>query len=65
MKWSDDMANASQDHVTDIGPKGLVQHDSANGRMGVKERIRKYGNLISCYGENLSFHCEDAIEVML
>lgn len=33
--------------------------------MGVKERLRKYGNLISCYGENLSFHCQEAIEVML
>ena len=27
--------------------------------------MRKYGNVISCYGENLSFHCDDAKEVMI
>ena len=34
-------------------------------KTGVKERLRKYGNIISCYGENLSFHCEDAKETLL
>jgi uncharacterized protein YkwD len=33
--------------------------------MTVKDRLRKYGNVVSCYGENLSFHCEDAKEVMI
>ena len=31
----------------------------------MKERLRKYGNVVSCYGENLSFHCDDAKEVMI
>lgn len=31
----------------------------------MKERLRKYGNVVSCYGENLSFHCEEAKEVMI
>ena len=65
MRWVEDVANAAKDHTEDIGPKGLIQHDSSNGRTGVKERLRKYGNVISCYGENLSFHCEDAKEVMI
>lgn len=56
---------SAKDHSDDIGPKGLIQHDSSNGRTGVKERLRKYGNVVSCYGENLSFHCEDAKEVMI
>ena len=56
---------SAKDHADDIGPKGLIQHDSSNGRTGVKERLRKYGNVVSCYGENLSFHCEDAKEVMI
>jgi hypothetical protein len=43
----------------------LIQHDSSNGKMTVKDRLRKYGNVVSCYGENLSFHCEDAKEVMI
>ena len=27
--------------------------------------MRKYGNVVSCYGENLSFHCDEAKEVLL
>ena len=65
LKWCEEVGLASQDHTEDIGPKGLIQHDSSNGRTGVKERLRKYGNVVSCYGENLSFHCEEAKEVMI
>ena len=65
LKWSDQISKAASDHVADIGPKGLIQHDSSNGKTGVKERLRKYGNVVSCYGENLSFHCEEAKEVLI
>ena len=65
LRWSVDIAKASKDHAEDIGPRGLIQHDSSNGRTGVKERLRKYGQIVSCYGENLSFHCEEAKEVMI
>lgn len=27
--------------------------------------MRKYGNVVSCYGENLSFHCDDELEILL
>mgnify|MGYP007117155667 FL=1 len=43
----------------------MIQHDSSDGKTGVKERLRKYGNVVSCYGENLSFHCDEAQEVMI
>ena len=65
MAWSEEISMASKKHVEDIGPRGLIQHDSSNGSTGVKERMRQYGNIVSCYGENLSFHCEDAKEVMI
>ena len=65
LRWCAEIAQASKDHATDIGPKGLIQHDSSDGKSGVKERLRKYGNVVSCYGENLSFHCEEAKEVMI
>lgn len=65
LRWMEEVGNAARDHAEDIGPKGLIQHDSSDGRTGVKERMRKYGNIVSCYGENLSFHCEDATEVMI
>ena len=64
LRWCEEIATASKDHAKDIGPKGLIQHDSTDGK-GVKERLRKYGNVISCYGENLSFHCDDAKEVIM
>ena len=50
--------------MQDIGPKGLVQHESSDGT-SVKERLKKYGKIVTCYGENLSFHCETAMEVIL
>lgn len=65
LRWCDEIAQASKDHASDIGPKGLIQHDSSDGKTGVKERLRKYGNVVSCYGENLSFHCDEAKEVMI
>lgn len=65
LRWCAEVAAAAKDHCDDIGPRGLIQHDSSNGRSGVKERLRKYGNIVSCYGENLSFHCDDAKEVMI
>ena len=65
LRWADAISKASADNIKDIGPKGLIQHDSSDGRTGVKERLRKYGNVVSCYGENLSFHCDDAKEVLI
>jgi len=65
LKWVEHISKACADHVNDIGSKGLIQHDSSDGKTGVKERLRKFGNVVSCYGENLSFHCDDAKEVMM
>ena len=59
------MSKATKDHVKDIGPKGLIQHDSSDSKSNVKDRLRKYGNVVSCYGENLSFYCQEAKEVLL
>jgi hypothetical protein len=49
--------------VEDTGPKGLLTHESSTGS-SVKERFQKYGKVINCYGENLSFHCDQAAEVL-
>jgi len=57
----------------DIGPKGMVTHTSSekindgNGEReaNAKDRLKKHGSIISCYGENLSFHCVDAKEVLM
>ena len=64
LRWGTELAKAARDHVVDIGQKGLVQHESSDGTP-VKERLKRYGKIVTCYGENLSFHCETAIEVVL
>lgn len=64
MRWNEELYTAAREHVQDIGPKGLVQHESSDGTT-VKERLKKYGKIVTCYGENLSFHCETAMEVVL
>lgn len=64
LRWNEELYTAAREHVTDIGPKGLVQHESSDGT-SVKERLKRYGKIVTCYGENLSFHCETAMEVIL
>ena len=62
-KWNEYLAQAAKNHVEDTGAKGLLQHESSEGK-SVKERFSKYGKFISCYGENLSFSCETAEEIV-
>ena len=39
LRWNEELGRASRDHVIDIGPKGLVQHESSDGT-SVKERLK-------------------------
>lgn len=64
LKWHNELYTAARQHVVDIGPKGLVQHESSDGT-SVKERLKRFGKIVTCYGENLSFHSETAMEVIL
>lgn len=64
LNWHQDLFLAAKQHVNDTGPKGLVQHESSDGTT-VKERLKKFGKIVTCYGENLSFHTETAMEVVL
>ncbi len=64
LKWHNELYVAARHHVNDIGPRGLVQHESSDST-SVKERLKKYGKIVTCYGENLSFHSETALEVLL
>ena len=63
LKFSPEMLEASKAHVEDIGPLGLMTHNSSDGS-STKERLNKHGNIISCYGESLSFQCTDAREAL-
>lgn len=59
------MGEASKSHTLDIGPKGLISHVSTKDDADPKTRLHKFGSVINCYGESLSFHCITAKEVML
>jgi hypothetical protein len=63
LKWSEELAKAAKEHVEDTGPKGLLSHEGSSGAT-VRDRLQKYGKIINCYGENLSFHCDEAVEVL-
>ena len=66
LNWNANISLATKDHVEDIGPKGLVSHtSSADANAKAKHRMRKYGTVISCYGENMSFGCINPVEVII
>ena len=64
LNWHPELYMAARQHVQDTGHKGLVQHESSDGTT-VKERLKRFGKIVTCYGENLSFHTENALEVVL
>jgi uncharacterized protein YkwD len=38
LTWSEELAKAAKEHVEDVGPKGLLCHESSSGTT-VKERL--------------------------
>ena len=56
------MYNAAKYHVNDIGPKGLVQHNSSDGT-GFAKRLRGFydGGFIA---ENISFGYDGALDIV-
>ena len=63
-KFSEQLSKSAKFHVEDIGPKGLIQHESSDGTKA-NDRIGRYGKIIGGWGENLSFYSETALEVIL
>lgn len=57
-----EMYNAAKYHVNDIGPKGLVQHESSNG-MGMGVRLRGFYNG-GYIAENISFGYNGALDIV-
>lgn len=41
LEWNDGLSKSAQDHVTDIGPKGMDGHDGSDGST-TEERIERY-----------------------
>jgi hypothetical protein len=64
LKWSNEMAKCPKAHAQHLGMSGDISHQCSKGR-GTKERLRDFGNVIGCYGENISVFCNTAKEVIL
>ena len=64
LQWEDALAASAQEHVDDIGPKGLLLYQSSDGTEP-EDRITKYGNYIESLGENIDFGQNDEIGVIV
>ena len=64
LQWEDALAASAQEHVDDIGPKGLLLYQSSDGTEP-EERITRYGKYIDLLGENIDFGPNDAIGVIV
>ena len=58
------LCQSAQDHVDDIGPKGLLSYQSSDGTEP-EERIGKFGTYVEALGENIDFGPNDALGVII
>ena len=64
LQWDPNLARSAQEHVDDIGPKGLLLYQSSDGTEP-EDRISKYGNYTESLGENIDFGPNDAMGVII
>jgi uncharacterized protein YkwD len=61
MQWSEDLGHAAQDHVNDVGPKGLTGHTGSDGS-SMSDRIERYAEWSGQVGENCGYDFENPVE---
>ena len=64
-RWSNRMLECSKNHAIDLGDKGVISHSSGRDNLRTKDRLKQYGGIVGCYGENISVFCKTAKEVMI
>jgi len=64
LQWDENLHRSAQEHVDDIGPKGLLLYQSSDGTEP-EDRISKYGNYVESLGENIDFGPNDAMGVII
>jgi len=62
--WDQNLAQSALEHVSEIGPKGLLLYQSSDGTEP-EDRIAKYGNYTEPLGENIDFGPNDAMGVIV
>lgn len=65
LRWSDALAKAALAHVQDIGPKGLVSHESSSGQT-LSERLKPVmaKEKFTAIAENISFGLDQGRDVV-
>ena len=63
LEWDQNLYSSAEEHVNDIGPKGLLLYQSSDGTEP-EDRINKYCNY-ETLGENIDFGPNDAIGVII
>ena len=63
MEWSNELASAAQDHVEDIGPKGMVSSQGSDGSMPT-QRIERYGKYDEAWADSLVLNALNTKEVI-
>jgi len=64
LTYDERLSRACADHVADIGPKGLLTHESSDGK-NVSDRIEKYAEWEGACSENIDFGAKTAIDVIV
>jgi len=64
LEWEDALTQSAQQHVNDIGPKGILSYQSSDGTEP-EDRITNYGNYMDALGENIDFGPNDEIGVIV
>ena len=64
LKLSEQINKACQDHIKDIGPKGMTGHEGSDGK-NISERIEKYGEWDGDIAENLDFGFKKAENIIM
>jgi uncharacterized protein YkwD len=64
LKLERELNSSARDHVRDIGPKGLAQHEGTNGS-SPETRVRKYIRGQIAVGEVISFGPEQSRDVII
>ena len=63
LEWDQSLYSSAEEHVNDIGPKGLLLYQSSDGTEP-EDRINKYCNY-ETLGENIDFGPNDAMGVII
>lgn len=64
LKWSNSLYLSAQEHADDIGPKGMIGHNSSDGKEPA-ERISAHCKWSGALGENISYGLADAEDIVI